>query len=256
MKNFISFLLLCQLFQMNILYAQNVGIGTNTPIAKLDVSGNLRVATEASIGNSLLVGGTGFGNYKLQVNDGSLAVYNTLDQKYWTLTYNSLDNYFAITEAGTARVVMANGGNVGIGTYTPDYKLDVEGAIRASGNIQSLGILSVSGAATVNGGGGVAYNPNSSTNLKIVPFTTANFHAVLSAHGSAETSIGLPAGFTSTPRVFVGNINVTGGTAGELNRVILVLWNCDTNSCTAKIINTDNAAVDYNITWNCLAVGN
>jgi hypothetical protein len=99
------------------------------------------------------------------------------------------------------------------------------------------------------------YNGASSANLRIVPFTTATFGAVLGPFGSAETTIGLPNGFTTPPRVFVGNVRVTGGTAGELNRVILVLWNCTTTQCTAKIINTDNASVNYNITWDCLAIG-
>jgi len=181
-------------------------------------------------------------------------------------------------------------GNVGIGTSTPDYgienvwgytylyygvgigpgitpssawMLDVGGGdvrfrsdLRVNGTATIDGTAAIAGSATVNGGKGVAYNGGSATNLRITPFTTANFHAVLGPHGSAETTIGLPAGFTSTPRVFVGSIRSTGGTAGELNRVILVLWGCDTNSCIAKIINTDNVAVDYNITWDCLAVGN
>lgn len=172
------------------------------------------------------------------------------------MQYSSSGNYFSFQEDGTSRLTILPGGNVGIGTINPAYKLDVSGAIRASGNIQSQGSLSVTSTATINGGGGVAYNPNSGANLKITPFTTANFHAILGPHGSAETTIALPAGFTSTPSVFVGSINSTGGVSGELNRVILVLWGCDTNSCIAKIINTDNVSVDYTINWRCLAVGN
>ena len=108
---------------------------------------------------------------------------------------------------------------------------------------------------TVNNNKGVAYDPSTSANLKISPFTTGNFHAILGPHGSGETSIVLPGGFTSTPTVFVGSINTTYGTSGEINRVILVLHGCDINSCLAKIINTDDASVDYNITWNCVAIG-
>jgi hypothetical protein len=255
----------------------NVGIGASTPFEKLTVDGNIVTSGGIGIGSatpnlssykldvngdvrtigSMTVGGTVFTGYKFSVIDGSVAVYNTTDAKIWTMNYSSSTNTLNFNEGGiTPRISILNGGNVGIGTTTPGYKLDVAGAIRASGNIQSQGDLSVTGSATINGGGGVAYNPNSSNNLKIVPFTTANFHAVLGPHGSAETTIALPSGFSGTPRVFVGSVAVTGGTIGELNRVILVLWNCDNNSCTAKIINTDNASVDYNITWNCLAIGN
>jgi hypothetical protein len=234
----------------------NVGIGTSTPQRKLDIAGGLHTTGDSYMEGWLSVGGSNVPAYKLQVNDGSVAIYNSTDLKYWAMNYSSSGNVFSIQESLTSRLSILNGGNVGIGTNTPDYKLDVAGAIRASGNIQSQSNLSVTGSATVNGGGGVAYNPNSGTNLKIVPFTTAPFYAVLGPHASAETSITLPSGFTTTPRVFVGSIYLTGGSAGELNRVILQLWNCDNNSCTAKIINTDNSSVNYSIQWNCLAIGN
>jgi hypothetical protein len=234
----------------------NVGIGTTTPDYKLKVSGSI-YGNDGTMANSLLVGGTTSTGYKLSVIDGSVAVYNSTDDKIWTMNYSSSGNTLNFNEGGTTpRLSIQNGGLVGIGTTTPGYQLDVNGTIKAGNNLRADGNLIVQGSATINGGGGVAYNPNSGNNLKIVPFTTANFHAVLGPHGSAETTIALPSGFTGTPRVFVGNIAVTGGSAGELNRVILQLWNCDNNSCTAKIINTDNASVDYNITWNCLAIGN
>ncbi|MBL0144791.1 MAG: hypothetical protein IPP48_02560 [Chitinophagaceae bacterium] len=237
--------------------ANGLYIGTGTPNLvnyKLDVLGNAHTS-----GYSIIDGFVGIGtnnpSYKLQVNDGSLAIYNSTDFKYWTMNYSSGTNTYNINEDGTARMVIENGGNVGLGLTNPAYKLDVNGTIKSSSN------LIIDGGATVNNGKGVAYNGNSSANLRIYRFTTANFHAVLGAHASASTSIAFGGGFTSTPYVVVGDIESTGGTVGELDRVILVLRGCvlDTNTgvttCTAKIINTDNASVDYNITWNCVALG-
>jgi hypothetical protein len=241
--------------------AGNVGIGVADPLYKLDVNGDIHL-TGSIIDNGIIsasnIGlGTISPNYRVHIFDGSVGFYNTNDNKTWSINYNETNNGLQINENGsTSRLNIENGGNVGIGIINPAYKLDVDGAIRASGNIQSLGSASIEGTATVNSGKGVAYNQNSSTNLKIATFTTANFHAVLGPHASAVTSIGLPAGFSSAPHVFVGNIAVTGGVSGELYRVILVLYNCSNTACDAKIINTDNSSVDYNITWDCMAVGN
>lgn len=195
-----------------------------------------------------------------------LLVYDTDSNNFWF--FNGLI-WTQLTAGGSGpwanngnNISNTNPGRVGIGTTVPQQLLHIQGNALIAGTLNPStplvigGNTSIAGSLTVNNNKGVAYNPSSSTNLKIAPFTTANFHAVLGPFGSAETTIALPTGFTSTPSVFVGSVNGTGGTSGELNRVILVLWGCDTNSCIAKIINTDNVAVDYNITWRCLAVGN
>lgn len=168
------------------------------------------------------------------------------------------------------------GGYIGIGDSTPSYLLDVAGTVRgqaavrsdndviaggnvaAGGNVTASGNASVAGTMTVNGGRGVAYNATSGTNLKIYPFTTATFGAILNGNQlSAEGAIAWPSGiFTSPPRVFVGDIDVTGGTAGELYRVQLILYGATTTSCKARLLNTSPNAVNYTITWNCVAIGN
>ncbi len=253
----------------------NVGIGASTPFAKLTVNGDAVIADGLGIatttpdllnykldvtGNihntgSISVGGNFFPNYKLQVNDGSVALFNSTDFKYWAMSYSSFDNVLYFQEGSTARFVIQNGGNVGIGTTTPNYKLDVAGAIRASGNIQSQGDLSVTGSATINGGGGVAYNMLDNTNVKIARFITpqpAPF--VIPAHGSQIITINLPAGFTTTPTVLVSSQHSSGGSAGELYRAILVIYDCNTTQCTGKVINTDNVAINYWVRWNLIAM--
>ena len=118
----------------------------------------------------------------------------------------------------------------------------------------------VDGTLTVNNGKGVAYNTSSATNLKIYPFTTLTFTAVLSGFGlSAEGAITFNGGFTGTPWVFVGDIDVTSGASGELYRVQLQLYGCSTTSgtttCRARLLNTSPNSVNYSITWNCVAIG-
>ncbi len=231
-------------------YAQNVGIGTSTPDYKLDVIGIIHNTSNAYFDGSVGIGTVSPG-YKLQVNNGQIALYNTTDAKSWYFGYTSASNYFYLSEGGTNRIVVANGGNIGIGTSAPTSKLDVVGSGAFSGN------LDVDGTMTVNGGKGVAYNTNSSTNLKIHTFTTPKFTAILGGHQlSGEGSIGFGGGFTNTPKVFVGDIALTGGTSGQLYRVQLILYGCDNNSCKARLLNTSPDPVNYDIFWNIMCIGN
>jgi hypothetical protein len=235
----------------------NVGIGVSDPLYKLDVSGFFHTTSTGFIDGSLSVGGNAITpTYKIQVNDGSLSTYSTIDNKFWALSYNSGGNYLHLNEDGNSRVYFANGGNVGIGV-NPAYKLDVAGAIHTTNNLIADGNATVDGSMTVNNGKGVAYNLLSSTNMKIAHFVTPQPSPfVLPAHGSTTFTINLPAGFTNAPTVLVGSQYLTQGTAGELYRIILVIYDCTTSQCTAKAINTDNASVDYWVRWNLIAIGN
>jgi hypothetical protein len=184
-------------------------------------------------------------------------------------------------------ILSTNIGSVGIHVINPVATLDVNGTIHSSdgaffdsylqtvgsayiggtgnitgpanigGNIHVSGPTnSIAGSLTINNGKGVAYNPASATNLKVYPFTTGTFTAILPGFGlSAEGAIGFGGGFTNPPKVLVGDIYSTGGTLGELYRVQLILYDCTNNSCKARLLNTSPNAVNYSIRWNCVAVG-
>jgi hypothetical protein len=222
--------------RMTIDSTGQVGIGTINPLQTLHVSGNSYFNGNVGIGSSAT-------NY----------AYENL------LGYNYM--YYSL--------------GIGSGIFpSSSYLLDVGAAVpsRFQGDLKVYGVINpttnttignnvaIDGSLTVNNGKGVAYNANSGTNLRIYQFTTATFGAVLNGFQlSAEGSIIFNGGFTGVPRVFVGDIDVTGGSSGELYRVQLQLYGCSTTSgtttCKARLLNTSPNPVNYTITWNCMAIG-
>jgi hypothetical protein len=195
--------------------------------------------------------GTVSPGYKLQVNNGQIALYNTTDAKTWYFGYSSTSNYFYLSEGGTNRMVVANGGNVGIGTSTPTTKLDVNGSLHVNTSAD------VEGNLTVNAGKGIMRNAQTTGQLKYYT-REVGFGAALAGFAlSGEGEFGFAtAGFTTTPVVTVGDIVSTGGASGQLYRVQLIIYGCDTNSCMARLLNTSPNAVNYDITWNITCIGN
>lgn len=257
-KLLLSATLVC-IIAINV-FAQNVGIGTTTPAYKLDVLGTIRGSGNAYFDG--LVGiGTTSPSYLLQVNDGTIALFNTTDNKFWNINYNSSADYFQITEGGVARLVLENGGNVGIGNAAPTVKLHVTGSGRFTDNVtieDNLTVndnVTVDNNLTVDGGKGIIRN---STSGQLKYYTrTAAFNVALGPHAATTSQIYIAfSGFTNPPVAMVGNIVTSGGASGELYRCVLQLYNVTAAGCEGKIINTDDVAINQNITWNIICIGN
>lgn len=100
-----------------------VGIGTVSPAVTLDVNGSLRVGER-------------------ELLDGISQIQMIPDTSFQTHLYTYSDGRFAIyknggTGVGAALSVLHNG-NVGIGTITPQTKLEVNGSLNISGSGASL----------------------------------------------------------------------------------------------------------------------
>ena len=94
-------------------FGGNVLIGTSTDAGyKLDVNGIARVGASGSSGQLYIKGFAGNGQY-LYLDDGA-AVWTMIGGTNYSIQYN-----------GTSRLTVTAGGNVGIGTSNPLYKLHV-----------------------------------------------------------------------------------------------------------------------------------
>jgi hypothetical protein len=225
--------------RMTIDSTGQVGIGTINPLQMLHVNGP-----------SYFVGNMGIGSSTPDYAFENLFGYNYM---FYGLGVGTVPNASYLLDVGP------NSSSIFGARFQGDVRIN--GLLNPNSTLNIGNNATVEGTMTVNNGKGVAYNGNSGTNLRIYQFTTATFTAVLPGYGlSAEGAIAFNGGFTGTPRVFVGDIDVTGGTSGQLYRVQLQLYGCTTTSgtttCKARLLNTSPDPVNYSITWNCIAIGN
>lgn len=137
----------------------NVGIGTTSPASKLHISDSAAAATA----NLLYLENTGSG-----ANEGVSIKFNPMYGAESMIASNregsasddaNLTFHTALADVTTEKMRITSSGNVGIGTTSPSYKLDVNGNARlngvtfvASGATRSISSHSSAGQLQLNGG--------------------------------------------------------------------------------------------------------
>ncbi len=157
----------------------NVGIGTTSPAEKLDVNGNIVVpyaVTDSFIG--IKFSATYYNGLVLNGTARSTGIASR--------SGDASDYIWFGTNAATERMRITNAGNVGIGTTSPVWPLQVAGAISASGQITNTDIIrantnNVSGSARI----GTYFN-----NTSIAQFVNSLFGANTSAYGYMQAGDG------------------------------------------------------------------
>lgn len=115
----------------NMLFTCNVGIGTNTPSHRLDVSGAVRTTSNALINNNLLIGEMGFGvNYQgichSSLSNTSLLNYGFIQGANGDTFLNGGSNSRIYLRLGNTDQAHINSNGLGIGTINPLSRLSIQ----------------------------------------------------------------------------------------------------------------------------------
>jgi hypothetical protein len=116
-----------------VVTGNSVGIGMTNPGYKLDVAGNVRASNLDVNRTRISFGGTSDSNHILYNNQGNLDGQGAWDGIKWN-TFNGLWVRGGPASGATPTTIafFGSNGNVGIGSTTPAYRLDVGGTTRSS----------------------------------------------------------------------------------------------------------------------------
>jgi hypothetical protein len=197
----------------------NVGIGTTSPGYKLDISTTsgtsvFRTSDTTTAYKSFSIDYSSsfitqvnfglFGRFEYEGNGGVLSIENRSTQ-----AGSSMMRFVMGT---TERMRITDTGNVGIGTTSPAYKLDVNGSIRTSG-VNGLYIDASANFGDNSGANFDILNLGSTRALRILATTVGGWGNILLNPYGANVGIGTTA---PTNRLQIGSIGSSGYGGNDL----------------------------------------
>ena len=230
--------------RMRIDSSGNVGIGTSSPSWKLDVRGANAVAqVKATSGSATLI---------LDGFDGSSYPGVNLSQggvNYWSIQQRADTNLYLYQQSGSGNVLIPSG-NVGIGTSSPGYKLDVQNSSSVTAQLKttsgSYAQWQIIGAA-----GTTTFGTDSSTGFV---YTTSNIPLTFGTNNTErariDTSGNLLVGTTSYAGLWGGGIYsnadiAIGNNSGTAGRYCRLDGFSDKLSVVWSSSSTDNNSIYY-----------
>ena len=208
---------------MRLTQEGNVGIGTTSPVAKLEIA-------KGSEGLYLKVGGDNASNgrgltFSSGSNNGSVGALHTINA-------TSGNGAISLNTAGVSRLFLDRLGNVGIGTTSPSYKLHVAGNsfIDATSASAALTLGRYSGQPTIKAGTDDSGYMIIDSSGGIAALNWYSSDNVVLATGGGNVGIGttspsykldVRADDGSIGQVFIKGGNSTVSTIGEINSELL-----------------------------------
>ncbi|MFA6454341.1 MAG: peptidase G2 autoproteolytic cleavage domain-containing protein [Patescibacteria group bacterium] len=247
---------------MTVLANGNVGIGTANPTTKLEVSGAISASSYINSstfvsGNSAVVAGTSGMYYSILASGNyGFGAATSLGARPLTLASGNAatytDGYINFSTAGLERMRVSSDGNVGIGTTTPAWNLQIASSTKTQFALSDMSAAANQKHWVLSSMGGSLYIATSSDALATSTFTALSINSngyigigttspskLLSVNGNAYVTGTLQVGPYTLP-----NTDGSDGQVLKTNAAGVLTWSADNSAAGASGVGWASSTLD------------